>query len=132
MYYEAFRMKEYSKTTQSWWHSWHGNAINEKLLSRFGVAVLDSYHEPMAVAYLYPVATCDMVWVGFTVRDPRLSKLRAGRALKLLMQGAEDTVKSLGYSIIYTAYDAKALQKLVRDRGYYAGSQVQEYFKELV
>jgi hypothetical protein len=131
MRYEAFRMKDYAKLTQGWWYSWHGNAINDKLLSRFGIAVLDDNSEPMAIAYLYPVSTCDMVWIGFTVRDPSLSRFKAGKALKLLVQGAEDTVKSLGYSIIYTAYDAKALQKLVRDRGYYAGSQVQEYFKEL-
>lgn len=131
MHSEQFRMKDYCKTTQAWWYYWHGTPINEQILSRFGVVVLDELDAPLAIAYLYPVSTCNMCWIGFTARDPYISAYRAGKALKLLIQAAEDAVAELGYSIIYTGYDSPALQRLVAERGYHKGSLVQEYFKEL-
>lgn len=126
----SFRMKEFAKVTGLWWHQWHGEMINERLLSRFGV-VIHQNNEAIAVAHIYPVSTCDMAWIGFTVCSPYISKIRAGRALKLLIEKAEEEVKKLGYSVVYTAFDAPALQKIVAARGYYPGSNVKEYFKEL-
>lgn len=130
MHAEVFQNKEWLRTTQAWWYKWHGNPISERLLSSYGVAVMES-EAPLAIAYIYPVATADMAWIGFTVRDPFISSYKAGRALKLLLPSCEDAVRSLGYSIAYTSYDSSALQRLVSRRGYYAGSMVQEYFKEL-
>jgi hypothetical protein len=127
---EVFRMKDFAKTTQAWWYAWHGNPINERLLSRFGVVIHDD-KAPIAIAYIYPVQTADMAWIGFTVRDPFASSYKAGKALKLLIPACEDAIKKLGYSIVYTSYDAPALQRLVAERGYFAGSLVQEYFKEI-
>lgn len=128
---EVFRIGEWNKLAQMWWYRWHGNAINEKLLSRFGVAILGDDQLPLAIAFIYPVSTCNIAWIGFTVRDPALSKYAGGKAIKLLIEAAEDAIRSIGYSIVYTTYDAPALLKIVKERGYEAGSQVQEYFKEL-
>lgn len=131
MYAETFRAKDWLKTTQAWWYKWHGNPVNERLLSRFGVAIREADGSPLAFAYIYPVSTADMAWIGFTVRDPYISSFKAGKALKLLIPACEDAIRKLGYSIVYTTYDAPALQRLVAERGYYAGSLVQEYFKEI-
>lgn len=128
---EFFRSKDWAKTTQAWWYKWHGEPINERLLSRLGVVVCEG-GAPLAIAYLYPSQGSDICWAGFTVRDPYISSYKAGKALKLLVSAVEDASRKLGYSILYTGYDSPALQKLVKSRGYYEGSQVKEYFKELV
>ncbi len=128
---EVFRSKDYAKTTQAYWYRFHGNPINERLLSRFGVVVLDAKDNPLAIAYIYPASTADIAWIGFTVVDPYASKFMAGKALKLLLPACEDAIAALGYSVIYAGYDAKALQKLCRQRGYYVASQVQEFFLDL-
>lgn len=125
-------MKDYKTTTQAWWYKWHGNPINERLLSRFGVAVLDDNGALLAVSYIYPAQTAELAWIGFTVRDPYLSSYRAGKALMLLLQESEDTIRALGYPLVYVGYDASALKKLCERRQYHKGSAVQEYFKELI
>lgn len=127
----VFRTKEYCRTTQAWWYMWHGTPINERLLSRFGVAICED-EQPLAIGYIYPASTCDMAMLGFTVRDPYISKFKAGKALMLLLTACEDEVRALGYSVLYTGFDAQALQSLCERRGYHQGSQVQEYFKELM
>ena len=126
-----FSMKDYAKVTQAWWHLWHGQPINDRLLSRFGIAVCDENSYPLAICYIYPASTADLCWIGFTLRDPHISAFKAGKALSLLISSAETEIKRLGYSIVYSAFDAAALQKIVIKRGYFSGSQVQEYFKEL-
>jgi hypothetical protein len=126
----VFRMKDYLSHTQTWWQQWHGVRINDKLLSRFGVAICEGA-KPLAIGYIYPSQCADICFMGFTVRDPNLSRYKAGKALKLLIEACETEVKKLGYPILYTTYDSPALHRLVEKRGYYKGSAVQEYFKEL-
>lgn len=128
MHAVTFRMGDYHRTMASWWQQWHGNAIDKKLLSRFGVAVLDKTG-PIALTHLYPTSTADIVWVGFTAREPNLSHYRAGKALKLLLETAEEATSQLGYSIVYTGFDAPALQKLCKLRGYHDGGPVREQWK---
>lgn len=123
-----FRIGEYHKTVGIWWAQYHGNEINAKLLSRFGVAVLDK-SGPIAVTHLYPTTTADIVWVGFTIRAPHISHYKAGKALKLLLEETEEAIRRLGYSVAYTGFDAPALQKLCQRRGYHAGSSVVEQWK---
>ena len=131
MHTVTFRTRDYLKTTQSWWAQWHGNAINARLLSDFGVAVLDDTG-PIAIAYLYPPRGSAVCYLGFTIREPSLSPIVAGRAIKLLLPAAEDYAKYLGYNVLHAAYDAAAMCKLCEQRGYFKASQVQEYFKELL
>jgi hypothetical protein len=125
----VFRSGDYQKVVQSWWTQWHGHPVlNENVLARLGVAVLDETG-PVAVTHLYPASTASVVWTGFTVRAPHLSAYKAGRALKLLLAEAEETVRRMGYSILYTGYDNKALQKLCKREGYHEGSHVIEQWK---
>lgn len=126
-----FNTAEFHKTVSAWFYKYHGQPLSERLLSRFGAAVLDEKQLPLAVTYIYPVVACDIAWIGFTARDPFISSYQAGKALKLLIPAAEDYIRRMGYPIAYVAFDSLALQKLVAKRGYVKGSMVQEYFKEL-
>ena len=128
----SFRTRDYVKTVQAWFYKWHGQPISERLLSMFGVAVLGDDDAPLAIAYIYPVVASDIAWIGITVRDPYIDPFRAGKALKLLIDEAEDSIKRMGYAIAYVGYDSPSLQRMVAERGYCKGSLVQEYFKELV
>ncbi len=128
MHAVTFRMGEYHKLVGGWWQQHKGNVIHEKLLARFGVAILDETG-PIAITHLYPASTADIVWMGFTVVSPSISKHRAGKALKLLIEETEEAVRQLGYSVVYTGFDAPALQKLCKTRGYHEGSAVVEQWK---
>lgn len=126
----VFRMGEYHRTMVNWWMRHHGNAIDVKLLARFGVAVLEDEH-PIAITHLYPTTTADIVWMGFTARDPSISHYKAGKALKLLLTESEDAVRRLGYSVLYTGFDSPALQKLCKRHGFNEGDRMLEQWKEV-
>lgn len=115
----------------SWWHGHKGTIFQTpSLLSRFGTAVLEG-DTPIAVQHIYTGNTADMVFVGFTVTDPTLTKYRAGKALKLLALETEEAIRRLGYGAVYTSFDNSALQKLYGKLGYQAGSTVLEQWKVL-
>lgn len=125
----VFRSGDYQNTVQGWWAQWHGHEIlNPKVLARLGVAVLDE-KGPVAVTHIYPANTADLVWLGFTVRCPQVSAYKAGKALKLLLSESEETVRRMGYSIVYTGYDSLALQQMCKRAGYHEGSTVKEQWK---
>lgn len=112
---------------QEWWAA-HGTSINPDLLSTLGIVVFDKTG-PIAVTHLYPAVTAEIVWMGFTARNPSLSQYKAGKALKLLIEAAEQAVATAGYKVLFTGFDASALIKLCAHRGYHRGGSVVEQWK---
>jgi hypothetical protein len=114
-----------------WWGKHHeGIKLHDVVLAKQGVIVFDEY-KPAAIQYIYPAEGSDCAWLGFTVTNPNLSRYRAGKALQLLFETSEATVRQLGKSMLYTGFDHPALQKIAQRRGYIAGSVVKEYWRRL-
>mgnify|MGYP006266391305 CR=1 FL=1 len=124
----TFKAGELHELVGAWWAVYHGNRIHPDMLSSYGIAVLDK-GLPIAVTHIYPAITAKLAWVGFTITDPMLSRYKAGKAIMKLMAGAEESIKALGYTVLYTGFDAPALQKLMKRRGYHEGSYVVEQWK---
>lgn len=131
LYAARFENGELHDTAARWWSIHHeGTHFNSRILSNLGCAVFDGA-EILAITYIYLAKGSELAWIGFTIRNPGITAIRAGRALKLLIEKAEDIIREAGYSIVYTGYDTPSLQKLVASREYYKGSDVVEYWKEL-
>lgn len=121
---------DYFKVAQDWWEVWHGNRIRADILSSYGIVVLDKTG-PLALGYLFPPIGSGMCILGWVITNPNVSKFRAGKAIKLLIQAAEDESKLLGYSVLYVQTDSTAVQKVCLSRDYHVGAVVQEFLKGL-
>ena len=131
MHSVVFTGWDYGLITQQWWRAWHPQGIDGGLLSPHGVAVLDNTG-PVAIAHMFPSIQTDICFLGWVVANPSSSKFKIGKALKLLMQSAQDEAKRLGYPILYVQSESTAVHKVCAQADFSAGDFLQIYIKRLV
>ena len=124
----------FASEVQEWWSQWHGNRLDRRMMCKHGISVVGLKNDRMqllAVGYLYPIIGAEICYMGFVVRNPELTPFRAGKALKLLIKEAEDTVRRMGYSILHTTFEVDSLKKYVTKRGYVPCAETQILVKDL-
>lgn len=122
----------YDQLMAKWWDQYYPNTppLSPLFLTRYGSVVTDGEH-PVALQYIYPAGDSQVVWLGFTIRDPKLSPLRAGRALQVLFETSEKAILSMGRSLVITNFESPSLQRIAVKRGYSGGMNTKEYWRNL-
>jgi len=121
----------YIELIEGWWkHYYPDKPYSKRVCSNYVTLVYDD-KQPIAAQYVYPALGSQVAWLGFTVRNPAIPAFRAGKALKFLFAESERYIKQLGWSIVFTNFDAPALQKVAAGRNYVGGTSHKEYWRDL-
>lgn len=131
---ELFSKGEGIPILKSWWKTHTGYDFKPQMAAQHGIIVRDSTGLPLCLCFLYFPSNSRLCQLAFLVRNPQISPIRAGRAIKLLVAFSVHACKKLGYDMLYTASSNKTVRRAFKDSGfeesYDEGASV-EYSKEL-
>lgn len=116
-----------------WWQARGSQSPKREMLP--GCGVIAQYNQqPLAAGWLYLDATgSGMGWLAWLVSNPDAPPLRAGRALRLVMEFLAEHAQSLGYHTLVSTYQQPSLVRLCQRLGFHAGDRgLTHLFKPLI
>lgn len=85
---------------QLWWKEKMDSNLGPDVMTDFGYMCFDADDRPIAAAFLYPVAGCDMAMVGFPITNPNVFMDERREALECLVAGIEKEAKRMRYKFL--------------------------------
>lgn len=114
----VFEKGEFHDLAVKWWaESAHDGVLTPVILSRLGIIVADDLI-PLAVTHIYPMPTSESLYIGFFVRNPSVSPFRAGKAIKLALEGAENYCRQIGAKVVMSSSNNHTIKSLMAINGY--------------
>lgn len=119
---------------KSWWKLHTGHEFRQAMTADSGILIKDAEGNPICVCFLYFPSNSKLCHISFITRNPRVSPIRAGKAIKLLIGFSVHVCRRMGYDVIYAATANQSLQKEFSNSGFLIspdGATTAEFTKEL-